>query len=45
MFHIPAFDAVRTLAERYGVFRRGVEGTLQAEKAMWLLNKLKEVKS
>lgn len=32
MFHIPAFDAFWTLAERHGVFRHGGEGTLQASK-------------
>lgn len=49
LFHIPAFDAFWTSAERHGVFRHGVEGTLQAreqtEKAVWLFNKLKEGKS
>jgi len=49
MFHIPAFDAFRTLAERHGILRNSVEGTSQArkktEKAMWWFNKLKEGKS
>lgn len=48
MFHIPAFDADWTSAERHGVFRHGAEGTLQAskqtQKATRLFNKLEEGK-
>lgn len=32
MFHIPAFDAFRTSAERHGVFRHGVKGIWWARK-------------
>lgn len=32
MFHIPAFDAFRTSAERHGIFRHGVKGIWWARK-------------